>query len=85
MPKNIKKPGGTSDLRIEMRGGPMDGEVVSKKILLSWSISNVKNLFSKTMKIPVKNQRISHRAREGADEEVLEDEHKQLTFYNITE
>lgn len=85
MPKNLKKPGGTCDLRIEMRGGPNNGEVTSKKILLSWSVSNVKNLFSKTLKMPIKNQKISFKERENSEEEPLEDEHKPLTFYNITD
>lgn len=62
MPKNMKKPGGTCELKIEMRDGPMAGEIVYKKILLSWSISNVKNLFSKTLKIPIKNQKISFKS-----------------------
>lgn len=63
MPTAIKKPGGTCDVRVQMRSGPLAGTTQVKKVLLSWTLANVKNLFSKTMKIPVKNQKISFKVR----------------------
>ena len=63
MPLNTKKPGGTCDVKVEIRSGPLAGTTQNKKVVLSWTLANLKNLFSKTMKIPVKNQKISFKVR----------------------
>jgi hypothetical protein len=48
-----KKPGGMIELKIEFRAGLSKGRTEQKRLPLSWTLSNLKNLFSKTMKVPV--------------------------------
>ena len=73
MPVNIKKPGGMLDIKIEVRNGPLGETVSQKKVMLSWTLANLKNLIMKTMKYPIKCQKLSLRAREGGEEEPMDD------------
>jgi hypothetical protein len=51
--KEVKKPGGMVEIKLHFRGGVFEGRTEYKRLPLSWTLSNLKNLFSKTMKIPV--------------------------------
>ena len=56
-----------------------------RKIPMSWTLVNLKNFFAKTIKIPAGNQHLRHKNEsEKIDEEMTED-HKPLSFYNITQ
>ena len=67
---DTKKPGGMIELMIEFRAGLSKGRSEKKRLPVSWTLSNLKNLFSKTLKIPVnvfstliQAQRLSYKAR----------------------
>lgn len=55
-----------------------------KKLPLSWTVSSLKNFFSKTIKIPVGMLKLTVciEANATSGEEMVED-HKTLSFYNL--
>jgi hypothetical protein len=61
------------ELKIEFRGGPSKGKTELKRLPVSWTLSNLKNLYSKTLKVPVnvqcvimQAQKLSYKAREDS-------------------
>lgn len=71
---DTKKAGGMMMIKIEYRAGLTKGQTENKKLPLSWTLSNLKNLFSKTLKIPVKvlfvltqSQKITFKSRGDAN------------------
>jgi len=39
----------------------------SKKVPLSWTVANLKNLFAKTLKIPVGNQKLLYKVNKNSE------------------
>jgi len=51
---------------------------------LSWTLSSLKNFFSKTIKIPVGMLKLTCIIDESATEgELMSEDHKTLSFYNL--
>lgn len=57
---DTKKPGGMIELMIEFRAGLSKGRSEKKRLPVSWTLSNLKNLFSKTLKVPVNVSIVSY-------------------------
>lgn len=50
---DTKKPGGMIELKVHYRGGLLKGKTELRRLPMSWTLSNLKNLFSKIIKVPV--------------------------------
>lgn len=59
------------------------GSLDKKKLPLSWTVSSLKNFFSKTIKIPVNLLIITVFSDPTANGEEMIEDHKTLSFYNL--
>lgn len=54
-----------------------------KKLPLSWTVSSLKNFFSKTIKIPFGMLKLTAYQNQIATGEDMGEDHKTLSFYNL--
>ena len=52
-----------------------------RKLPLSWTISSLRNFFSKTQKIPVGQMKLMVKVDENSPEEEISEDHKTVGFY----
>ena len=56
----------------------------TKKLPLSWTLSSLKNFFSKTAKIPINLLELCCFAEKAEEGELMTEDHKTLSYYNLS-
>lgn len=76
----MKKGTGMVEILIEYKE---TGLLDKKKLPLSWTISSLKNFFSKTIKIPFGMLKLTSYTYPTSTGEDMGEDHKTLSFYNL--
>jgi hypothetical protein len=76
----VKKGTGMVDIVIEYKE---TGLLDKRKLPLSWTVSSLKNFFSKTIKIPFNQLKLTAYVDAIASGEEMGEDHKTLSFYNL--